>query len=1614
MATAPSTEDEDIKLGEFKKETLTTYIRFGCERQLLWLLGREDERWLNEVRLLRRAPLRPETSKKLFDLGHEFEQKVYTFLQNKLLRTFAKGGQNNQVVRWKTKPKDWRERYDSMFEDGHEVAFLLEHEFEAPHALLKRWLGADPRAPVPVLDPQMQLRPDITILIKPSPREEPLRALNAQGEVFLVHPEDERVAVRFVDVKYTSRESVGKKHHIELLYYVHAFALYLDEHDLTDKFYVPLDGHGIFAQQGDEISGIFDLDDLEEMLEPLIWRDHAHLLTTVRASMTRLWEAAPLDPASVDAKLQPACVLCPFLGECQHIANYDPDDFTHPDTSVELLAYTSPSVKDQLQGHDIETIADLHESDIPDPQTPTPLASERPMLSLKARALVTGETAWASEREEGVDRHLSMALPRFSDGVVSFALEQDPTNDRIFVYGISVDIRVKDSKDKDDQLVVRPYAELHDRLWGELKAHHEAANPGTVEDLVDRVFINAALDAFIAEEQDLELEQIRDRRVIRVKRILELLTLLDRNRQSPSLEIDPSNTFQPHTLIRLHIGDYNTGKDDISERRFVRRFILDAVHAVELVALYEEVVVGLGSRKNWKTDELETCMVHPTSGIFYWSVEQLEHVRALVERHLIYLMTGSDVYNEFRQLLELVTPSESGIQWHYRNRKIFDLRAFVETTVGLPQIINYTWHETAHDILPGRPMVERRYWSPHYNYMMFVMWHETLDNGGIDDQLELVQQAREKSKTIGQLVRFFQGSARYHGTVSKRSRALATHQIASHRRDIPLEYNFIARAWALFSRLEATLQEQVAVDQRLTFPLRSIGKLVAAHVTDVQVQHDDKNVNIQFSLEGLSANVKYKPGDFVLLIHETRRDINPNPWGRDTFVLDEMEWDGGTQSYRVCAHVREHSKNDPATIIAESQLDPDGWYIYESPVDIWPRRLARVLGLRNLGSSWLGARRAFLMGLMPADEPLLPPEGNVFDIAECVMYAPELLPCLDPPETTELLTEAFPPPDSSQERAIRQTFEHPVSCILGPPGTGKSQTMASLIDEFLLRNPDRPLKVLVSASSYEPMKVAMEKLQEHRNANGEHTAAARIQKVWLRPESRDSLGRGDVRDFCIDGEKMFLDGEQVHRRKKSRLYPDEKWRMEDSLDDRFILFAVPHQLSQLIKRNSKGQDRFLHIDHFTFDLVVVDEASQMPVDQATALLPLTRRGKVSTTLLDLEEDAEVIEDKSVVETILPRNLFDEDGDHMSPDMLTKFVLVGDHNQLPPVQPVEPPRKLAAILESAFSYFQEHLEVPSTQLQTNYRSRREIVDYTNSLMLYKHEIEAYFDQHPGIEPLPSPSASLVGWLHDALSDTRVVSAIIHESRHDTAVSVLEAELVARIVSVFFRQMAPQNANEEMNFWRSEVGIVSPHNAHGRLIVRSIYEALRHASYLNDDELMRALSQTTYSVEKFQGSARGFIIASMGISSVDQIRAEETFIYDLNRLNVLTSRAVKKMLLICSRTLLDHVPITQQMVGPAARLRDYAFRYCNVGNTFEFEGEVLERRWHEPTLEDAHILTAAIKRPRGRVDSSTDPKDGYSNAILNAFLKELPPAALGALKGLSPGAIEALIVKANKTD
>ena len=400
------------------------------------------------------------------------------------------------------------------------------------------------------------------------------------------------------------------------------------------------------------------------------------------------------------------------------------------------------------------------------------------------------------------------------------------------------------------------------------------------------------------------------------------------------------------------------------------------------------------------------------------------------------------------------------------------------------------------------------------------------------------------------------------------------------------------------------------------------------------------------------------------------------------------------------------------------------------------------------------------------------------------------------------------------------------------------------------------------------------------------------------------------------------------------------------------------------------------------------------MDAALASVEMVQRGRAHLSMPGSYEPGDRVEDIDHVEALALEQLEGPDQAPLSASDLTRLVLVGDHNQLPPVQPVDPPEGLRPILSSMFSYYVEHLGVPSSQLAVNYRSRPEVVAYTRHLGLYPRRIEAFHDGERAYPALPAPPEGATGWVRQVLEDARVVSALVHERRFETAVSPLEARMVQQVAGAFYEQLGVDGAARERRFWREDLGIVAPHNAQGRLIIRELMRVLGARSQLAAAELEGCLRETIYTVEKFQGSARTFIIASMGISSVDQLRAEESFIYSMNRLNVLTSRARQKMLMLCSRAFLDYIPRQREVVPAAARAREYALVYCNRADRVQVrnergELEELSLRWHDPDTPLAMVPRPEASQvepaaPSGAAGSGEGASSKMSAARLRALL------------------------------
>jgi hypothetical protein len=1586
--------DENKPDGHLNKEVLRRFIEFGCDRQLALDLGRHDERWLDPPRAIASIKRPGRSPDLLLEMGQIYEQDVYARLRHSSLSVEHAVGSHDHVVSRTITPSLWRQ-YAAQVPRGS-ARVLLEHEWQTPENVLTWILDTFPGTAIPIANPSQRCRPDIIVLEER--RGSPDRQLSSYGVVSAVEPDDPRVAIRLIDIKHTNPDDVGKKQFIELLFYAHSLAFYLDEHGLTDLYFVSLDGHGIWPSRNLNRLRLLHPGDLDEPLIPMEWDDHAHLFELVSNKVRELYSLAPRPIEDIDVHIQSSCARCRYVADCKSSLGFDEDARTLGEVDVRLVPCTSPSISEQLRDLGISTADDLARSvdqlDIPT-DVPGPLFAERPLLRLKAQALSSGGRVLPSAQSDADLRHMSIALPQYANVTAAFNAEADPANDCVFAFGVHLDVSCAPSA---------PYAHVHDAWWQavhDVLTRHRRPRNVDVAPLLD--CIDAGLVSyFLAKEDDLTRASLQRRLTARINLFVATLLRLRGTGRLELIEPGDGGTWR----VQYTYAFVAQGYAPEQERRLAINMVEQFQAIVSLTSIYEELVATVDSdpetQKSW--------ILAPSSGIFYWSRDQLEHVQALLERHLTELLTDPAVCTTFHELLQLLNPAESSVQRDFLHKKIFDLRAFVERCVGLPQIINYTWHQIAEQELRGADArFSTEYWPDNFNYMDFLAWHQYLKSQDTALAEPLRVEAGRKASTIARLVRHFQQRARQEEMLPRLSRAIPTHSIPWHARLVGDDLNFMARAWALYSRLTASVDAQEALTTRLDYPTFSIGKLVAAHADDLVGwidPADEKTQWLEMSLTEISANMKLSEGDYVLLVHETRRGAQISEHSGEHVVIEELEWDPNRRGYR--ARARSRRSNHPYF----SEYAPVGgqWYLYPSSSDTWSTKLFEgkvdtLYDRYDLGTSWLGDRAAYLLDLLPPDRGLGTHEDYTFSTAEVTMYAPSLLPTFEHDPGAPLQTTAFPAPDPSQREAIHMALASTVSCIQGPPGTGKSQTIASLIDEFIARRQGQPVKILVASASYVPLHVVLEKVLEQRDAQGHQTAAASMQKLFLRGSYRDPVDIDGVHDLYRDSSNtLVLDGQRLGRG-RDKTQPGGWKRMETYLDDSFIMFAPAQQLFYLGRPSgTKAKDfHFVH-DDFAFDLIVVDEASQMPVDQALTSMSLVRRGRVRFDVPGLLPGQESLEDRAQLGGMSIASLVDHLGEPMPLEHLTRVVVVGDHNQLPPVQKVEVSERLQPVLGSLFTYFVRHHQVPSHQLTINYRSRPEIVGYTRHLGLYARHIDAFHDAEHAYPPLAPPPGDAPEWLQHVLSDECVVSALVHNELYETSVSPLEASIVCQVVEAFMAQVSPDSPDEERAFWREHVGIVAPHNAQGRLITRTIADALLDPraprTALEAAELEGLLRGTIYTVDKFQGSARTFIIASIGVSAVHQLAREETFIYDMNRLNVLTSRARQKMLMICSQSFLDYTPRNRDVVPAAARSRDYALTYCNRFKDVRLTDHqdrmrMLRLRWHDPAEPLASVPKPPPRaRPNG-VDATPPEEVNLSVAPTTELIEEKVRALVGSL-------------------
>jgi hypothetical protein len=414
-----------------------------------------------------------------------------------------------------------------------------------------------------------------------------------------------------------------------------------------------------------------------------------------------------------------------------------------------------------------------------------------------------------------------------------------------------------------------------------------------------------------------------------------------------------------------------------------------------------------------------------------------------------------------------------------------------------------------------------------------------------------------------------------------------------------------------------------------------------------------------------------------------------------------------------------------------------------------------------------------------------------------------------------------------QRGIVAERNEDPVFIVQGPPGTGKSFTLswAILARMAVAAREKRPFRVLISCKTHNSIRVVLEQISKQKK---------RLSQFPLPQFPSNVLKSASVYKVVNDEYEDNPDGVQNLQLFSNRGEPLE----EVCNDEYFVIGATPGGVYNMMRYRSLG-GRDIEWQAKLFDLVVIDEASQM----------------------------------SIPEGVLAGAFLRNDG---------QVIVVGDHRQMPPILTHdwdEEPKRIFKEYQPFLSLFEYLMEkgFPREALDRSFRLHKVIAEFLNE-NIYSHDgIEFYSRKKDLLAAHPVSNE----FLRIVLDPKYPIVVIEHDEYGSHQYNETEVEIVKPIIEQLSQHMMLSGIDG--------MGVVVPHRAQ-KAILRQIFPELAQHNSID-------------TVERFQGGERDVIILSATASDPDYVLAEADFLVNLNRLNVAISRPRKKLIVVASSTVVD---------------------------------------------------------------------------------------------------------------
>ncbi|BFG21385.1 hypothetical protein CerSpe_076590 [Prunus speciosa] len=240
---------------------------------------------------------------------------------------------------------------------------------------------------------------------------------------------------------------------------------------------------------------------------------------------------------------------------------------------------------------------------------------------------------------------------------------------------------------------------------------------------------------------------------------------------------------------------------------------------------------------------------------------------------------------------------------------------------------------------------------------------------------------------------------------------------------------------------------------------------------------------------------------------------------------------------------------------------------------------------------------------------------------------------------------------------------------------------------------------------------------------------------------------------------------------------------------------------------------------------------------------------------------------------------------------SKFVLVGDHYQLPPlVKSTEAQENGMGV--SLFCRLSEAHPQAISALQSQYRMCQGIMELSNAL-IYGDRLRCGSPEIANAKLDFSSSKSRSSWIQEVLNPTKPVIFIntdalpaFEAKDHKIVNNPMEAHIIVQVVE----ELVNSGIKEE------DIGVITPYNSQAEIIRLSI----NHTSV------------EIHTIDKYQGRDKDCILVSFVRSTENPRNCSSSLLGDWHRINVALTRAKKKLIMVGSCKTLSKVLLMKLLI------------------------------------------------------------------------------------------------------